>query len=213
VSEDATWLLRRIAHDIRGATAVVTGSLNEVTRAPADATYYSMAERGVARLGRLADLISEVAHVRKTGIVITPTTTNLRPVVARAYERATTLIPSRKVKATLSEGADAALSFDEQHVFLALVEVVINALRFAKTKVELSIEVRSGGVTIVVSDDGPGFPEGHKIHYPWEGEVDGSGLGLAYARDVAKAHGGELFASTHATGGGQVELHLPAAAA
>lgn len=212
MSDDATWLLRRIAHDVRGATAVVTGSLAEVTRSPADAAYFAMAERGAARLGRLADLISEVAHVRKSGITTTPVNTQLRPVVTRAYQRATMLIPSRKVKATLSEGADAALALDEQHLYLALVELVINALRFAKTRVELSIEVRSGGVTIVVSDDGPGFPEGHQVHYPWEGDVEGSGLGLAYARDVAKAHGGELFASTHAAGGGQVELHLPAAA-
>ena len=211
MSDDATWLLRRIAHDIRGSAAVVTGALAEVKRDPGDAAYFAMADRGLARLARVADLVSEVSHIRKQGLTPTKGPVDLRPLVQRAIDRACLLIPSRRVKVTLHDGPGATLALDEGHVFAAFIEIVVNALRFARAKVEVSIEVRSGGATVSVTDDGQGFPEGHRIHYPWEGDVEGAGLGLGYARDVMAAHGGELLASTHASGGGHVELHFHAA--
>lgn len=211
MSDDATWLLRRIAHDIRGSAAVVSGALAEVTRSAADEGYFAMADRGLLRLSRLTDLLSSAAQARSTGLTPALSKVSLRALAARAHERALLLNPSRKVKATLVEGPTFELSLDDRWIVPALVELEINALRFASAKVDISIEGNDTHVSLIVADDGPGISPKHHIHYPWEGDTAGSGLGLAFARDVANAHGGDIEAAPGPERGTRVVFRLPAA--
>jgi signal transduction histidine kinase len=80
--------------------------------------------------------------------------------------------------------------------------------------VELSIS--AGGVE--VADDGPGFaPEDlpHVFEPLFRGDrarataTGGAGLGLAIARRLVRAHGGEVDAVNGAAGGARVTVTLP----
>jgi signal transduction histidine kinase len=69
------------------------------------------------------------------------------------------------------------------------------------------------GVAIIVGDDGPGIaPAMHeKLFRPFAGTArcGGTGLGLSIARELARAHGGDV--SLHATGksGAQFRVFIP----
>lgn len=76
----------------------------------------------------------------------------------------------------------------------------------------------SGGVEVVVEDDGPGIPEEmHDEAFRPFSRLDesrnqnhkGVGLGLAIARDVARSHGGDITLSRSDLGGLKAVVRLP----
>src|SRR6266481_10121655 len=114
------------------------------------------------------------------------------------------------VPAALSVQADR----DQLHrVFLNLAR---NAVEAGAHRLRFSAKGEGGTIAIEVADDGPGLPPKARenLFRPFFGSArpGGSGLGLAIARELVRAHGGELtLAST--TGAGTVfRLTLPAAA-
>ena len=95
--------------------------------------------------------------------------------------------------------------------------LIDNALKHG-AHVAISL-VRSGRfVEIVVDDDGPGIPEDrreeafrpfHRLDQGRNLQKGGVGLGLAIARDIARAHGGELTLGTSCLGGLRAAIRLP----
>lgn len=107
------------------------------------------------------------------------------------------------------------LSCDSKYLSRALVNVVRNAMRYAHSRVALTVE-RSGERTVInVDDDGPGVPpaERERLFEPFtrlEGARDresgGVGLGLAIVKSVAEWHGGEARISDSPLGGARVSI-------
>jgi signal transduction histidine kinase len=73
-------------------------------------------------------------------------------------------------------------------------------------------------VKIEVSDKGPGIPPEHmeRVMQPFQRletsrnrETGGVGLGLPIARDITRAHGGELVIANRPEGGARITLTLP----
>src|SRR6476469_7811953 len=76
--------------------------------------------------------------------------------------------------------------------------------------------MNGGGATVVVADDGPGFaPEDlpHVFEPLYRGDKarggGGAGLGLAIARRLVRAHGGDVEAANCPEGGARVTVTLP----
>ena len=106
---------------------------------------------------------------------------------------------------------DAHVSADAKELERAIYNVLSNAVRYARTRIDVG--VFTGMVR--VSDDGPGLPEPlEQLAQPFAGrpvEIAGrrftagtGGLGLFIARRVLEAHGGRLV--TEATGPGGTVL-------
>ena len=102
-----------------------------------------------------------------------------------------------------------------------LTNLVDNAIRYgggATIKVEDAAE----GLTIRVLDDGPGIPE-QELEQAFEPffrgdasrsrETGGTGLGLGIARNIARAHGGDLTLRNRPEGGLEATLTLARSAA
>ena len=112
----------------------------------------------------------------------------------------------------LHAGADAAV-FDPVHLGRALDNLLDNAVRHAARggKVVLSVQLADGRLVLRVDDDGPGVPPSllANLFEPFNtGRADGTGLGLALAREVALAHGGDLHHAALAPGA-RFTLELP----
>jgi signal transduction histidine kinase len=97
--------------------------------------------------------------------------------------------------------------------------LVDNALRYARGKVELSVTVSQGRARVCVTDDGPGIPERDRERV-WGRFVrlddgrsrasGGSGLGLAIVREIAAAHRGETSVGDASPGpGAEFVIRLP----
>jgi two-component system osmolarity sensor histidine kinase EnvZ len=95
--------------------------------------------------------------------------------------------------------------------------IIDNALKHG-THVDVALAQHSRFVEILVDDDGPGIPETRReeafrpFHRLDEGrnlQVGGVGLGLAIARDIARAHGGEITLGASRLGGLRAAIRLP----
>lgn len=90
-----------------------------------------------------------------------------------------------------------------------VINLVRNALQATATIDKARIEIRSrlnrrGSVLIEIADNGPGVPDdiANKIFVPFfTTKDDGSGVGLALARQVMTAHGGFIRLSPNKGGG------------
>lgn len=109
---------------------------------------------------------------------------------------------------------------DRDLIQLALRQIIDNALKYSSPTSPLEISAKEEGdqVLIVLRDRGPGIPEKYlgrifdkfyrkdavKQHIP------GSGLGLHIAREIVRAHGGDLWAKSEPGQGSEFCLALPA---
>ncbi|HEY2446417.1 MAG TPA: ATP-binding protein [Rhizomicrobium sp.] len=95
--------------------------------------------------------------------------------------------------------------------------LIDNALKHGN-HVDVAVQKNGHFVEIFVDDDGPGIPEERReeafrpFHRLDEGrnlQTGGVGLGLAIARDIARAHGGDLTLGTSGLGGLRAAIRLP----
>jgi signal transduction histidine kinase len=113
----------------------------------------------------------------------------------------------------VSAPADLMMDADRDQIFRVLANLGRNALQAGATRVEIAAERLEDGVRIGVSDNGPGLaPRAReRLFQPFAGSArpGGSGLGLAIARELLRAHGGEIRL-VDSTGEGTVfELEIP----
>jgi two-component system osmolarity sensor histidine kinase EnvZ len=93
----------------------------------------------------------------------------------------------------------------------AVTNLVDNARRHAK-HVTLAASAEGRSVLVTVDDDGPGIPADRResVFRPFEsGSAGGTGLGLTIARDIVRAHGGEIVLQDSPLGGLRARIRLP----
>jgi two-component system sensor histidine kinase CreC len=119
-------------------------------------------------------------------------------------------------------GADGPAMVRGEAVLLATAvrNLLINAVEMEPTGGSVAVSVRASGgmVVVAIRDHGPGFPAfalprlGERffaLPRPASGRK-GTGLGLAFVREIAALHRGRLELGNHRDGGAEATLILPA---
>jgi two-component system sensor histidine kinase SenX3 len=110
--------------------------------------------------------------------------------------------------------------FDHDLINSVIVQSLFNSVRYARTRLALSLRIREGQLEIEIADDGPGFPEfmleqGFPSRQGIDVRTGSTGLGLFFSRMAAGLHSrGGVSGSTRlsnggALGGGRFVLILP----
>ncbi len=98
---------------------------------------------------------------------------------------------------------------------VAIRRVLANLLDNARRhggRISLVAMLEERWVQVVVDDDGPGIPEARReaaFRAFESGASGGTGLGLTIARDIIRAHGGELSLEGSPMGGLRARIRLP----
>jgi two-component system osmolarity sensor histidine kinase EnvZ len=116
---------------------------------------------------------------------------------------------------TLHGTPDLELPLRPDAIRRAITNLVDNARRIAPHVAIGIVSLSSNTVEVTVDDDGPGIPPERleTVFRPFESGGasggQGHGLGLTIARDIIRAHGGEIVLSQSPLGGLRASIRLP----
>ncbi|MGO3225072.1 MAG: ATP-binding protein, partial [Halomonas sp.] len=106
---------------------------------------------------------------------------------------------------------------DEQDIQELVGNLMDNALRWARSDVQLQAAIDEQQLTLIVSDDGPGMSEAECQQAVQRGkrldeQRSGSGLGLAIVTDLTALYSGHMQLSRAKAGGLEAMVTLPVVA-
>mgnify|MGYP003336094869 FL=1 len=117
----------------------------------------------------------------------------------------------------IAGAAAAPFTGHAQALKRCLTNLVDNAVKYGN-RASIAVEDGAHALRICVRDAGPGIPAAelarvfepfYRVEASRNRATGGNGLGLTIARNVARAHGGELVLRNRAEGGLEAELTLP----
>lgn len=108
---------------------------------------------------------------------------------------------------------DLEVIADREQLFRVLSNLGLNAVEAGARSLRVVAHNTEGKILIEVVDDGPGLPNRaqKRLFEPFAGSVreGGTGLGLVIARDIMRAHGGDIILKSTGNEGTTFCLELP----
>jgi signal transduction histidine kinase len=211
-------LMADVAHELRTPLTVIQGKLEGLIDGvyPLNEHQLQQALDQTHLLSRLVEDLRTLALSESGGLALQRETTDIVDLtlgVVRAFERdaAARGITIRHDRVT----GVAPLSIDPVRVREVLTNVLSNGVRHtpAGGTIEVRISSSDREVTVEVQDTGEGMSADQLARafdrFSKGAASQGSGLGLTIARNLARAHGGELTAVSQPERGTTMTLTLP----
>jgi signal transduction histidine kinase len=183
-----------VAHEVRNPLAAIK-LLADLVREGGPETERT---RDLETLGREVDrldrLVSDLLVFTRTA----PRAPVMHDIAALAAERASLLVPWAGLRQiSLRTSGSGSARIDVDGTTRALDNLLRNAIEASPTDglVEVQVITRNQVIEVCVRDNGAGIPEARaaELFEPFfTTKPRGTGLGLALARAVARAHGGDL---------------------
>lgn len=213
------------SHELRNPLAVMATNLDVVLSDPgADVdTYRKTAEVVRRTVDRAAQTVDDlVVFARRDVPAAVRTTLSLREMAAEVVAEYIGPMEERRVDVEVV-GEDVAVRVDPDGLKRAFGNLVNNAVRLSRegSTVQVGTGHHHGFAWVGLADQGPGIDPGdHEAVFSrgWSadptslGDETRNGLGLAIARQIAKAHGGELTLRSVRGAGASFVIWLPIAA-
>ncbi|HSM36012.1 MAG TPA: PAS domain-containing sensor histidine kinase [Longimicrobiales bacterium] len=212
-----------VSHDIGTAISAILISAKALGSRPEGDAGPDLVEnirRAARQVGRLVSDLLDAERLERGSLSVRPESTPLSEIVTRACEMVDAPASERSVAiAVLADSAPEFVHADADRVVQILSNILGNAVKYSPDggRVELSVTETDGQVRFSVTDAGPGIAAEHltRLFEPfWKGPDDGTGgagLGLAIARGLVRAHGGDIEAESTIGDGATVRFTLPAA--
>jgi len=217
-----TALLSAVSHDLRTPLAAIKaaiGSLRstEVVWSTEDREELEQAiDDSADRLDALIGNLLDMSRLQTGNLVAHPCPVDLGEAIPATLA---TVSDASRTQWTIDPDARQAVA-DAGLLDRVLANIVENALRYqpSEAPVDVTASRVANRVEIRIIDNGPGVAADHleRIFQPFQQQsdvnsADGVGLGLAVARGLAEAMGGEVTAENTPGGGLTLVIELPAA--
>jgi signal transduction histidine kinase len=194
------------SHQLRTPLTALRLSLEEAIEGDDPREEAAHALQQADRLGQVMESLLRLGQVRERAADAVDLAE-----VARGYgDLAGSGPPVRVTGAGMARG-------DPERVRQVVANLIDNAMRFAHSRIVVSIEPANGRMTLRVDDDGPGIPDDDlsrvfdRFYRGGSPVGAGSGLGLAVARELVRADGGTIRADASPLGGARFVVEWPSA--
>jgi PAS domain S-box-containing protein len=212
------------SHELRAPLTAIGGSLQLLERHPdlEAVERQQIAREAYLEVGRLSRLITDLLAVARgdANSQREPVILELHTLLQRSWEGAKHLSDGHEFVVECLEPCEVVGDADRlTQVALILLE---NAVKYTPSGGTVRLGLRNDGEHLVfwVGDDGPGiapedqprvFERFYRSAAARQGDPGGTGLGLAIARQIVKAHHGEIRLESRLGHGTTVIVRLPCA--
>ncbi len=217
-----------VAHELCAPLARLQLTLGILEQRAADDPQRRYAQTAMEKAAQIAGLVDQLLAFSRAslgGSGVRLGTVDVRAAAAAAVEHETGKSGAEGGTGTpirLEIPAGLAVQADLELLVRALGNLLRNALRYGGEAGPITVRAaeEAGGVTIAVTDGGPGVPEEeltrifdafYRLDTSRTRETGGVGLGLSIVKMCVEACGGNVAAHNRALGGLEVTLHLPKA--
>ena len=193
------------AHELKTPLTILQGELENALQAAADGsadqhTYKELLDE-VQRLKSIIRKLLLLAQADSGQMVLSKETVDLTSMIGDVGEDIRVLAPGLEVKAELQP--DVKVTADPDLLNQVIQNLASNAVKFCRgeSPVVLSLKTESDRAVFRISNCGETIPPEerdqvferfYRANKSRNRSIDGAGLGLSLAREIARAHGGTL---------------------
>ena len=212
----------KISHDLRNILASAQLMSDRLSKSD-DPRVRKLSPRLIQSLDRAISLSRDtLSYARMEAPSLTKTTINLHELINEVFDDAAHL----SIEFVNETPDNLSISADRTQLYRAIFNLARNSVEAMiednagveppeqQGRITARAEKTSGGAKIEISDTGPGIPDSARqdLFEPFKGSLKpgGSGLGVAIAHEILRAHGGKLTLAETGPAGTTFRLHLPA---
>ena len=216
-------VLAVVSHDLRNPIGTISAAVELLADVPMPPEKYEehleIIGRAAHRIGRLIQDLLDVAMIEAGRLSVRTHAVDLGQLVEELCSQMRLGADVEGVDLTVNVPAElSAVEADRDRIHQVMSNLVGNALKFTPSggQVTVTAEQAPGGVSVTVSDTGPGIEPEMKEHLFdrfWRGHTTnlrGAGLGLAIVKGILEAHGSGVDVETELGRGSAFSFTLPA---
>lgn len=216
-------LLDSVTHELRTPLTAIRAAATMLISQPALAEadrreMYAVVDEESARLDRLIGQAVEMAQLDSESLQVRARPQRLREVIDLSIQDVHALLQDRPVEVRVPED-QPSVAMDRELVRRVLRQLIENAAKYSPRNlpIRVSSELDEDRLFVTVSDRGPGIDESDQpfvfdkfFRGRHRERVQGSGMGLAIAKAILRAHGGGIEVKSSAQTGTSFTFWLPA---
>ena len=220
--------LKVASHELRGPLAILKGYFSMLSDGslrldgPATAKVFGVITGKLQEVGNLVELMLETARLEDSRLQLRLERQDLAEVLNEAVERIRPLAGQREL--VIDGGSESVpVLADRDRLLSILTNLMDNAIKYSPDggPVEVVVAVRDEMAQVTVRDRGLGIAEADmprlftrfgRIVTSENSHIPGTGLGLYFARELARLLGGDITAASEEGVGSSFMVSLPMAA-
>lgn len=211
-----------IAHEIKTPLTIINGQVNAIqklTEQPVEAL--SILKNQTKKIHRIVDDIIDLTRLNKHVLNLRLHPTDIISLVEKIHHSFQSNFANKHIEYTYSTTIKNEVFALIDHVYLerALNNILLNALKYTPEygKVVVLLKKVNNNIVVAIRDSGIGIPKSeHKkvfdLFYQTNHTINqtgGSGIGLAFCKEVIEKHHGELSLVTNDSTGVTFSISLP----
>ncbi len=213
-------LLDALAHEFKTPLTAIKAAASSILdeEPPAQKELVTVIDEETDRLDSLVSETIRMARIEAGDLQLQKEPNSVAGLIDAALKKLRLLLEDRAIRIEVPPDLPEVFT-DGELVSLSIRQLVTNALKYSSPDSSITIRaiLDNRHVRISVKDAGPGIPSGEltRIFERYYRAVDsrdrvpGTGIGLAVAHDIVKAHGGEIWAESVPGHGSEFFFTLP----
>lgn len=217
-------LTNAVSHELRTPLARLSFEVDQLDRGGLPARHGRVLRDMRADISELESMVAELLVYarleRPTEETVQLETVDTRDWLGEALAQVAHQAAARNVRCVVAPDPPPHVRLNPRYMSRALLNLVQNAVRYARGRIDIALTQRAeGGFELVVDDDGPGIAaaDRERIFEPFirldesrDRGTGGAGLGLAIVQRVAMSHRGSISVTDSPAGGARFVLRWAA---
>lgn len=218
-------LLDALAHEFKTPLTSIKAVTTDLLSNPEESLsqeqrgLVAIADEGADRLDRLVTEAIQLARIEGGKFQLNRGVHFPSSLLSAALRQTKSLTDGRDLKVQVEDNLPLVF-VDAELIVLMLAHLIDNAVKYSRPGSPILIGAKADGkaVTIYVADQGPGISEDEqtrifdKFYRGRNGQhLKGTGMGLAIAREIMRAHGEEIWVKSSPDQGSEFSFSLPVA--